>query len=105
MERRYGVKPQPLSPMLSESGSLFEREMVASLATRSPVTNLQNQDAREFIEALNRQPGGRMLYYQVRLEGKIGQIKCEGIADLIEIARDAHGRLDAVVIDIKASRR
>ncbi|MCI0391520.1 MAG: AAA domain-containing protein [Acidobacteria bacterium] len=105
MMDRYDVHHEPLSPLLAEAGNIFEKEAVAQIASSQPVIDLQNKDAKEFVEALRKQIESRALYYQVRLEGRIGQTSCEGIADLIEITRDDHGSLTATVIDIKASRR
>ena len=105
LTRRYGVTPESLSPLLSEAGSVFEREAVAELAAQSGLTDLRNQSAADLIAALQRQQPGRALYYQAPLAGRIGAMTCEGIADLIEITRRDDDTVDAVVIDIKASRR
>ncbi len=105
LEHRYGVFPEPLSPLLAESGNLFEREIIAKLETYGGLIDLQNRSAGDFIDAVRRQPAGRALYYQPKLEGRIGEIQCEGLADLIEIVRGDDGSIAATVIDIKASRR
>ena len=105
LTRRYGVIPESLSPLLAEAGSVFERAAVAELAAQSGLTDLRNQKAADLIAALRQQGPGRALYYQAPLAGRIGPIACEGIADLIEITRRDDDAVDAVVIDIKASRR
>jgi hypothetical protein len=107
--RRYGVKREPLSPLLAESGSVFEREAVAELAGQSGVVDLRGRGARDFAALVAGQGEGRALYYQVKLGGRIGAVACEGVADLIEIVRRGDGVtagvVDATVIDVKASRR
>lgn len=105
LTRRYGVIPESLSPLLAEAGSGFEREAVAELAAQSGLADLRNQRAEDLTAALQRQQPGRALHYQVPLAGHIGPIACEGIADLIEITRHDDDTVEAVVIDIKASRR
>jgi hypothetical protein len=105
LKNRYGVKTETLSPMLAEAGNAFEREVVREIGARASVVDLQHKKAHEFVEVLRQQQPGRVLYYQVSLTGLIGRIDCEGIADLIEITRQSNGTIDAVVIDIKASRR
>ena len=102
---RYGVAPEPLSPLLSESGHSFEREIVKALSAHIEVRNFFNKTAEDFIAEVKNQPVGRSLYYQPKLEGKIGEWPCEGYADLIQINRHSDGSVDALVIDIKASRR
>jgi hypothetical protein len=107
--RRYGVRREPLSPLLAESGSVFEREAVAELARESGVIDLRGRGARDFAALVGGQREGRALYYQAKLEGRIGVVACEGVADLIEITRHEDGArgaaVDATVIDVKASRR
>jgi CRISPR/Cas system-associated exonuclease Cas4 (RecB family) len=107
--RRYGLKPEALSPLLAESGNVFEREAVAEIAAQADVIDLRNRSGAEIAELIKRQDVPRALYYQVRLEGRIGAVACGGTADLIEVVRrdDAAGKavIDATVIDIKASRR
>jgi hypothetical protein len=105
LKNRYNVTTETLSPMLAEAGNAFEREVVREVGARATVINLQNKKAHEFVKVLRQQPLGRVLYYQVSLAGIIGRIECEGIADLIEITRQIDETVDAVVIDVKASRR
>jgi CRISPR/Cas system-associated exonuclease Cas4 (RecB family) len=105
LERRYNVVPEPLSPLLAESGNLFEGEAIAELKKHSELIDLRNRAAVDFIETARGQAEGRALYYQPNLEGRIGDILCEGKADLIEIRRRDDGSIEAAVIDVKASRR
>jgi hypothetical protein len=102
---RYGVRPEALSPLLAEAGSVFEHAAVAQLAAEATVTDLRHQSAQACIDLIRSQPLGRALYYQATLTGRIGTVDCEGIADVLDVVRRADQTLDIAVIDIKASRR
>lgn len=101
---RYGLEFEPLSPLLSGEGLRFEREMVEELSARAEVRDMTHADANAFADAVARQRGGRVGYYQPTLRGRVGGWECEGRADLIEIARDGAGTT-ATVVDFKASAR
>jgi hypothetical protein len=102
---RYGVRPEALSPLLAEAGSVFEHAAVAQLAAEARVTDLRHQSAQACIDLIRSQPMGRALYYQATLTGRIGAVDCEGIADVLDVVHRADQTLDITVIDIKASRR
>jgi hypothetical protein len=102
---RYGVRPEALSPLLAEAGSVFEHAAVAQLAAEATVTDLRHQSAQACIDTIRSQPMGRALYTQATLTGRIGTVDCEGIADVLNVVRRADQTLDITVIDIKASRR
>src|SRR5262249_17632116 len=102
---RYGVRPEALSPLLAEAGSVFEHTAVAQLAADAPVIDVRHQSAPACIDTIRRQPLGRTLYYQATLTGRIGTVDCEGIADVLDVVCCADQTLDITVIDIKASRR
>ena len=102
---RYGVRPEALSPLLAEAGSVFEHAAVAQLAAEATVTDLRHQSAQACIDLIRSQPLGRALYYQATLTGRIGAVDCEGIADVLDVVRREDQTLDITVIDIKASRR
>jgi hypothetical protein len=102
---RYGVRPEALSPLLAEAGSVFEHAAVAQLAAEATVTDLRHQSAQACIDLIRSQPLGRALYYQATLTGRIGAVDCEGIADVLDVVRCEDQTLDITVIDIKASRR
>jgi hypothetical protein len=103
--RRFRVSFEPLSPLLSEGGQLFEREQVRELAERERVVDLTNRPPADLVAEIAAQPPGRTFYYQPKLEGRIGPWPCEGRADLVGVTRSPGGDAEAVVIDIKASRR
>jgi hypothetical protein len=103
--QRYGVRPEALSPLLAEAGSVFEHAAVAQLAAEATVIDLRHQGAQTCLDLIRRQPLGRALYYQATLTGQLGAVDCEGIADVLDVVRRADQTLDITVIDIKASRR
>ena len=103
--QRYGVTPEALSPLLADAGSVFENMAVTQLAADAPVTDLRHHSAPACLDAIRRQPVGRVLYTQVTLAGRIGAIDCEGIADVLDVVRRTDQALEITVIDIKASRR
>src|SRR5919108_1429627 len=53
---RYGVKPEALSPLLAEAGSVFEHAAVAQLAVDATVTDLRHQSAQACIDFIRSQP-------------------------------------------------
>src|SRR2546430_9133971 len=60
---RYGVRPEALSPLLAEAGSVFEQAAVAQLAAQASVTNLRHQSAQACNDTLRGQPVGRALHF------------------------------------------
>ena len=102
---RYGVRPEALSPLLAEAGSVFEHAAVAQLAAEATVTDLRHQSAQACIDLIRSQPLGRGALLSGALTGRIGAVDCEGIADVLDVVRRADQTLDITVIDIKASRR
>lgn len=106
LQERWGVKVEPLSPLLSAEGQSFEREKIDELRESGElVVDLTNKNGREFFEELKGQTEGRVYYYQPSLDGRLGSWLAGGRADLIEATRDAEGVFRLVVIDIKASAR
>lgn len=103
--QRYGVRPEALSPLLAEAGSVFEHAAVAQLAAQATVTDLRRQSAQACMDTIRRQPVGRALYAQATLRGRVGAVECEGIVDVLDVVRRTDQALDITVIDIKASRR
>ena len=103
--QRYGVRPEALSPLLAEAGSVFEHAAVAQLAAEAPVIDLRHRSAPTCIDTIRSQPVGRVLYTQTTLSGRLGTVHCEGIADVLDVVRRPDQALDITVIDIKASRR
>ena len=67
---RYGVRPEALSPLLAEAGSVFEHTAVAQLAAEATVTDLRHQSAQACIDTIRSQPVGRALYAQATLANR-----------------------------------
>jgi CRISPR/Cas system-associated exonuclease Cas4 (RecB family) len=105
MEDRYSAHPEPLSQLLADSGNVFEQQVIAEIEKSAPLVVMKNKTADGFTDTVRNQSESHALYYQPLLEGRMGQTRCEGRADLIEIVRNEDGSVDATVIDIKASRR
>src|SRR5439155_26587662 len=103
--QRYGVRPEALSPLLADAGSVFEHAAVAQLAAEAPVIDLRHRSAQACIGTIQGQSVGRALYTQVTLSGRLGPVDCEGIADVLDVVRRPDQALEIAVIDIKASRR
>jgi CRISPR/Cas system-associated exonuclease Cas4 (RecB family) len=103
---RYGVRFESLSPLLSESGQSYEREVVSELEARgATVRDLFNKPSGDFLDQLTAQTERKVFYYQAKLAGSIGLIECEGIADLILVEKLAADVFKVCVVDIKSSRR
>ena len=106
LKERYGVGFESLSPLLSAEGQTFERHKLDELLRQGErVVDLTNKSKAKFLAELQRQPEGRVYYYQPSLEGEIGGWACGGRADLIEAIKRADGSFDCLVLDIKASPR
>jgi len=104
--RRYGVRFETLSPLLAESGQSYEREVVSELeAEGGHVKDLVNKPSADFLDTIAAQIEPKVFYYQAKLASFIGQIECEGIADLILVEKTAADAFNVCVIDIKSSRR
>ncbi len=104
--RRYGVRLETLSPLLAESGQSYEREVVSELEREGArVRDLFNKPSADFLDAVASQTDQKVFYYQSKLASPIGQIECEGIADLILIEKLSADSFNVCVIDIKSSRR
>src|SRR5687768_1721708 len=79
LAQRYGVRFETLSPLLSESGQSYEREVIRQLEEQSlQVEDLFNKPSAGFIDAIASQTARKVFYYQPRLSSSIGLIECEG---------------------------
>ncbi len=98
---------QPLSPLLAEIGESVERDVIASLEAQGhnvqDLIALKPPDVLEIFRQLDNQPG---YLYQIPMRGLLGRWVFEGRADLLKLERNAQdGSINALVIDIKASRK
>lgn len=105
--RRYAVRFESLSPLLSESGQSYECEVIKELKKNgATVRDLFNKLASDFLDQLAAQKIGlKVFYYQAKLTASIGLIECEGIADLILVEKLSADSFNVCVVDIKSSRR
>jgi hypothetical protein len=104
LRERYGARPRPLSPLLKQAGQRFEDEVVATLRAEHQVIDLAGGDAQATVEALRQVGRTPVILAQAALEGKIGEWRSAGRADLIEAVRDKRGRLHVLIADVKSSR-
>lgn len=110
IERLLNVEEQPISSILSEAGTNFEKEVVAQLQSKFRLINLNNKSADETVEALrNLSFNEEVLFTQAELVGKIGKWDCEGRCDLILARRIPDPKLGdcfyLMVADIKSGRK
>ncbi len=100
------IPVQPLSPLLAEIGDRIEQNVVQSLQAQGhTVQDLGALNVAGAIEVLKKLPSAPIYLYQVPMHGLFGRWRFEGRADLVRVERNAEGRLDALVIDVKASRK
>ena len=99
---------QPLSGLLEEIGERTEAVVVAQLAAQGHVVHdLGALSVAETLDVLGEMAGqaGPVYLYQVPMAGRLGRWAFEGRADLVRVEVDEAGRFDALVMDIKASRK
>ena len=109
---RYGealgvtIPFERMSPLLSDFGTEFETDMVQRLTDAGlnvyDVSDLKPHEFRLMLREIGQQP---IFVTQASLQGDLGEWFCEGRADVIRLQRDPEGRLNALVADIKASRK
>ena len=103
-EKLYGVATEPLSPLLAEYGQAFEGDVVRTLP--GPIRDMTNQSVGATIAAIQSvAPGEQLFLIQASLHGMIGGWECQGLADIIQVARQFDGTLILSVMDVKASTR
>ena len=110
----YGVYPQEIPPLLTRSGSNFEREIEQSVRTALPTRNFadeaRNRDRRpannaELLSAArNLAPGETICLFQTRLVVDLAGWHIRGDADIVRLSRAEDGSLEALVADMKSSR-
>lgn len=101
------VPVQPLSPLLAEVGERTEQGVVEGLQAQGyDVQDLGALGVEGALEILRRCDEQPRYLYQVPMRGTLGRWPFEGRADLIRVQRDpVSGALDALIIDVKASRK
>ncbi len=109
----FGVVPQSIPPLLTQSGSQFEQGVERTVASRFPTINLADQIAHpasrpednDRIIASTRTlvAGETLVLFQPRLHARLGIWDVRGDIDVLRLARDASGALHVLIADIKSS--
>jgi hypothetical protein len=108
----YGVSPQSIPPLLTRSGSDFEREIEQALAARYEKFNFAvdgdrkkgNDDNKKIVEfAIALAPGNQLFLLQPRLHVELQGWRLSGDVDLLRLERNDDGRLKILIVDIKSS--
>src|ERR671921_793695 len=111
----YGVVPQSIPPLLTQSGARFEEGVERTVAARFPTVNLALSDEidipasrptdNERVVALTRElPAGETLVlFQPRLRVSLGPWDVRGDIDILRLSRDPSGTLQILIADVKSS--
>ncbi len=109
----YGVVPQSIPPLLTQSGSLFEQGVERVVASRFPTINLADgidtPDSRptdnDRVVAHTRAlaAGETLVLFQPRLLVTLGLWDVRGDIDVLRLSRDPSGSLHILIADIKSS--
>jgi hypothetical protein len=105
----YDVQAQPIPPILTLSGAVFEAEVERTVRLLYPVTTFGNKDPdasdNDAIVELAQElgPGETHVVFQPRLEATLGHWRIRGDVDLIRLERDAAGELRLLIADMKSS--
>ena len=113
-----GLKPQPIPPLLSQSGSDFERQ-IEKILQKNPSPTAQMVDFASgttggqrrrdpnngrVIEMARELKNGRTLWLlQPRLEAIVGAWNLRGDADILRLERDENGVLRVMIADMKST--
>src|SRR5215208_5709679 len=113
----YGVVPQAIPPLLTQSGTQFEERVERIVAAGFRTINLALQDA-EGIDSSDSRPtdnervvaetralaaGETLVLFQPRLLVALGSWDVRGDVDVLRLARDPSGTLQILIADIKSS--
>ena len=111
--RDTDVRPQSISPLLTQSGLRFEQAIEAIVRRRYHVVHLaeetnhhaggQVDNARVAGLARNLAAGETIVLLQPRLEADLGGWQTRGDLDLLRLERTSDGVLNALIADIKSS--
>ena len=110
---QYGVGVQRLAPLLSLSGSTFERDVETDLAAKGRCVNYvavhgksQSRPANNdevAAEARSLKPGETVTLLQVRLDTALNNWQLRGDVDLVRLSRTAEGLLQILITDMKST--
>ena len=113
-----GLKPQPIPPLLSQSGSDFEQQ-IEKILQENPAPTAQMVDFasgttggqrrrdpnnQRVIEMARELKNGQTLWLlQPRLEAIVGAWNLRGDADMLRLERDEMGTLHLMIADMKST--
>ena len=109
----YDVAPQSIPPLLTLSGSQFEVRIEREVGSRYATRNLAEEARREGNRPASNQElaqlarqlpcGSVLVLFQPRLELEIEGWLIRGDADIVRLQRDAEGKLDVLIADMKST--
>jgi hypothetical protein len=109
----YGVVPQSIPPLLTQSGALFEvgveRVVAAQFRTINLADRLEVADSRQtdnervVAHARELAPGETLVLFQPRLLVTLDGWDVRGDVDVLRLSSDASGALHVLIADIKSS--
>ncbi|MEO8285037.1 MAG: AAA domain-containing protein [Chloroflexota bacterium] len=109
----YGVWPQSIPPLLTQSGSEFEERIEAAVSAHFPAHDFAKSakyaptrppDNEKVVELARQLPVGETLVlFQVRLSVALGRWAVRGDVDVLRMARISDGTLHLLVADMKSS--
>jgi len=110
LRAKWNVEIQPLTPLLRESGQVFEEAVEAQLAqSGEQVINLGENSENDISQndmTLDwlRKASKPVILLQPAIGGQMGRYSYTGVADVVRLHRDKKKRLHIYIGDIKASR-
>ncbi len=97
---------QPFGPLLADLGDRVEAGVLERLRAQGhTVIDLDEQDKRATVVALQKATIQPIYLYQAQVGGRLGRWQFEGRADLLRVRRLEQGRLEILVGDIKSTRK
>src|SRR5215212_2462356 len=111
----YGVVPQSIPPLLTQSGMEFEERVERIVAAGFRTVNLglsagvdspgsrPTDNERVVAHARDLDPGETLVLFQPRLLVALGSWDVRGDIDILRLARDPSGALHILIADIKSS--
>src|ERR1051326_7261853 len=109
----YGVVPQSIPPLLTLSGSDFEKEVETTVSkcfrkvnfvTDIPSQRNEIDDNGKVISLARSLPNGEIIIlFQSRLQVELDGWQIRGDVDIIRLEREINGLLRILIVDMKSS--
>ena len=104
LSKKWGVRVQPLTPLLSDLGTSFERNVVDHIGKKGEkVIDLEEGKFEDFIRMMN-EVAVPTIFFQPTLQAQLWDYEFHGRADAIRVLKDKEGLFHIHVADVKASR-